>query len=440
MKSKRMRKRILLYVDHRNRDLAGLVLLKCVLERKYNYEVLVARYGLGYTYFIDGFSPHLISVPNVANDYASEFTRQAKNAGSLVALIRSEGLAFNEKKLSLFAGVSQNLSNIDLNFTWGHAVRDAIAKYNTFSLERTFVCGNPRFDLYAPPWAKILKSKDSFCKENDLDIRRPIITWATNYVFASIPKGKFDEEMTFNRLEVFNADNVREKQIISRQHSIKIFFEIVQEVPNVNFVLKPHPYEDVGFYRSEASKMKVDNFVLMSREVIENILNSTDILLTYDSTTAAEAWFLKKPTLALDFIKEGASDFHELLSGSEKVRTKRECIRMINYYLNNGRIPYAIEKNRDAFIRKWFLKIDGKSAERHADVIHRHLRKSRRTSKSIHSLTNIVKYMKWEALKYLPNERLKFWRTSPEDPRCISYKDTRSLVMRISRVARYNNE
>lgn len=123
-------------------------------------------------------------------------------------------------------------------------------------------------------------------------------------------------------------------QTFRTDHSkiINILVDLVKNNPDILFIFKKHPGAK-DFYNSGIdSNLKADNLVLISNEIpLIDCIQSSDLWLIYDSTTALESWLLNVETILLnptttEFVRD------DLYKGSFHVSSLDEAQEQIDHF------------------------------------------------------------------------------------------------------------
>ena len=223
---KMKKRRILLFVDHKLRDLFGLVYLKILLE-KHGHEAILTNLSSGNKNLeILKYRPDAIVIPQMLSEFMEKFmeniAKTSKNINSLIVEIPSEGVFLSEEVMEVCSGKDRDNSLIDLALPWGEVTKELYSDYKKILKEKIIICGNPRFDIYSKPLNSLLMSKKDFCDNYNISSKKPLILWATGYPYADrdkddpncvtdIPKDLFDAKKhreTHRLSTIQNADTI----------------------------------------------------------------------------------------------------------------------------------------------------------------------------------------------------------------------------------------
>ena len=120
--------------------------------------------------------------------------------------------------------------------------------------------------------------------------------------------------------------------------SFEMVYETIKELPEVQFVVKPHPDESEKLHREFVAKLGLNNVVIVKNVAIKELLIASDVVMNIYSTVGIEALSMGKPlvSISLNFPKsyfpQGRGAY---IAGSQK------SLKAIVSRLVNGKIPKA---------------------------------------------------------------------------------------------------
>jgi hypothetical protein len=172
--------------------------------------------------------------------------------------------------------------------------------------------------------------------------------------------------------------------------------KIIRSLPKVLFILKEHPGRDMGLWGSaiEKSQNEPNVRVYKNERSIFECLSVSDIWISYESTTAMEAWLMGIPT---GLLNPSGVDFpgrHNIWKGQPNFATADEWFEAIRFFQNNGELPGFAEKKpeRDKIIEDTIQWADGLNHVRAGNEIIKFLEKgipAEPLPKGVTSKTNI---------------------------------------------------
>jgi len=371
--------RIMIPIDHKWRDLPGNVYAGILLENMV-HKVKYVRIGLE-KYYIPSFKPDLLLLVHLYDKERQIFAREMSDAGIKIVLAPTEGIPTLDEYRPFAAGISCDLSSVDLHFSWNQTMADLINENPTIERKKIEVIGVNRFDFYHKPLSTLLKSKINFCRENNFDSSLPIITFATNFTQASFYTKQQDfmekdaEKLGYKKImdEMHGGPReIAKKDYKSREILLNAFIDLVRTKKNVNFILKTHPSEDHQYYKEKiktALGSDIKRVAIITTAYIWDVLNVTDILLKRSCTTGVEAWMLGLPTIEMKLNPEEWYFSEEHASGSDVVNTYSKLELLIDDYLNGKLVDQSLLDARKKFITKWCFNNDGNATKKMVGLI-----------------------------------------------------------------------
>ena len=166
----------------------------------------------------------------------------------------------------------------------------------------------------------------------------------------------------YKATEDFYGKTVVEKLRREEQLFNSILLQTVESNPDVLFLVKIHPGALLG--EKTSGVVGLSNFenvlILKNQEPIIDVIQVSDIWLSFESTTTLEAWLMGKQTCLLN-----PSDFDwkrlNISNGSPIYRNLHELNNAISTYYENSELPGFSEKSdiRQSLIRELTQFSDG---------------------------------------------------------------------------------
>ena len=438
---------IQLLCDHKWRDLPNLVVLKIRLN-SLGHKVYISSTKDSEA-MISIFKPDCVVINNLFSRRNRRLAQLLKKLNVIIILLPTEGAVRPEFK-KIMDGDFANYDLIDLILPWSEISAKGIRKRWRFSKERVKVAGYNRLDFYNKKMINIVEKKDIFCSRHDLNPNKPIVTWATQYGYAFlIHKEKYSqhfeqwlrESKETGQSSCWKEIGINPKDIPKihakgRENAGKAFFKLTKIFPNVQFLIKPHPSEDIDYYKNLIIENSSKNVILLQKEYIWDVLNATDIELHRHCTTAIESWVWNKPTIEMAMDSHPKLIWKDRERGSDVVKTDKELIKIISKYIKNSEVSNNIKSFRKNYIKKWFGDADGNRINYTADIINDFLlvRPSKKKLYDFHILgvssLNLLKSRIRYFLNIKPNEKiLKFFKPKTNDNIAHDKLITRSDVI-----------
>ena len=375
---------ILVVADHKWRDLPGMALLKTILEERHDLPVLIVGYesiGAGLQYF----RPRALVMTTLIGPRERKLAKAAHAIGSPVIIIPTD--PGSRESMPALLGKPSDWEACDLYLAWGAFMENLVVVGGHVPKEKVHVTGSGRFDFYRPPLRQHLLPPGELAGRYGLRADCPVVTWATTFVMASY----LDDEKTLQYNEkdfesrglahlpgFANLRVLAEREKRARDSVLKWMRQACEEFPQVEFMLKPHPYEPTAPYEQlweECRRDGIENVRLCTSDYIWNLLSGSALLIHTGSTTGSEAWLMNVPTVFLQ--PDGYARFKTARGGAslaidalEDVQENMAGLReRLAYYLGGGKVSDLLLQKRNAYLEEWFYALDGRASERQAAAI-----------------------------------------------------------------------
>jgi surface carbohydrate biosynthesis protein len=369
--------RIHLLCDQKWRDLPNLTAVKIALERC-GHRVLLST-TKDAAAMIQVFRPHCVVLNNLFATRNQRLAVALMQSGVGVVILPTEGAARPELR-PLIAGEFADFSGMDLHLAWSEASAEDLRRRWNRDAQAVPVIGCTRFDFYTSRFRSAITPRDEFCRQHDLDPDRPIVTWATVYNHAE--EGNTPEVLARYMAEIEDnglaacyrrlglvPQRIPSMQAVERREATAAFMQLAAAMPQVQFVVRPHPAERRAFYLEYFSGRNAGNMRFCPQDYIWNVLNASDVHLHRQCTTAIEAWMWRKPTIEMAFATTPELAWPDREAGSDVASTTDELISHVERYLKGDRVDQERHKYRAAYVHSWFGPADGNRCDAAAKAI-----------------------------------------------------------------------
>ncbi len=123
--------------------------------------------------------------------------------------------------------------------------------------------------------------------------------------------------------------------------TLKFINNFEKNFPNKKLVISPHQNEKFNFWKNYINKRKFKNIIINSDMHSSSypLINSAELLISFNSTSLLEAFFLEKKSINLLGKKKRESEIEVLKKVSKVVRSSDElCEEIKNFYNNQNKI------------------------------------------------------------------------------------------------------
>lgn len=371
MNRARGKKRIAILLDQKWRDLPGIVWLQLLLQRHPELDVRLFTVGSEQAY-IPGYRPHVVLFNNLYEKHRLAFAHRLKRQGSRIVFFPTEGIPTLKPQLDQWAGGTSDWTDVDLYLPWNDVVRDRVLHLKSLPPERVKTIGVTRFDFYREPLLHANMARAEFHRSFGLDPACRTILWATNFTLAGFETRNQEMWKAIHRSNQWNltfpnhkVDELPRIDGETRRRTRAALQTLRRAFPDANLALKPHPNEDVPFWREALRDLAATpgrgRVALIGGVYIWDALSSADVVVQRSCTTAIEGWFSGIPSIDVRLNPEDFYYSEEHASGSEKVQDVEALTAMVRAYLYEGRTtPDELKEAQHRFERKWCHAVDGR--------------------------------------------------------------------------------
>lgn len=257
---------------------------------------------------------HIFYRPPQAPDVLRFYDALKRNAFSLVYL-QEEGAIYPgrepEWERSLDWITEHSLAFCgpdDLICNWGQFQSDYYAR----KLPRLSGCmrttGHPRFDLYKPKYRSYYSSEIK-------DIQERFGQYVLINTNLTLANNSLGHHRTFSNAYGYKADVWESRRVMVRSwaHSVRVMAGMVSlvhrlahEYPEVSFILRPHPSEDLDYYRIVFNGIK--NIHVIHEGPVGPWIMGAGALIHDGCTTAVEAHIAEIPIINYKSVEEPEFD------------------------------------------------------------------------------------------------------------------------------------
>ncbi|EGG93073.1 hypothetical protein IMCC1989_1772 [gamma proteobacterium IMCC1989] len=355
-----MKPLIALVVDHPLRDLPSTTLLAYELAKSGADVCLVPLNLLMAETF--AIAPDLLILNNIRRTTEGVLSGCIEHNISYGMLDTEGGLYGDLAPFEVSFSERQDIrDNLACSFIWGKKVYDFIIKRKIFRENQLLLTGSPRFDFYHPKWADFYKATQS---NNEKIVLIPTKVSAANPIGRTLEQEtKFlIDEIGYDEETVHRWRDVGIKQV---KETISMMKNLSKDFPDVKFVVRPHPHENLDTYADALSDYS--NIEVIRKGTIDQWIARSILLIHRKCTTAVEAMMAGVPSVAPLWVPTSANapDAEKVSKLCENYESLKESITDC---LNGKDI--LSEENYEAqktIIDDWFFKIDGISYKRISD-------------------------------------------------------------------------
>ncbi|OQY51869.1 MAG: hypothetical protein B6247_18300 [Candidatus Parabeggiatoa sp. nov. 2] len=220
----------------------------------------------------------------------------------------------------------------DINAHWSERTRKMSIKQFP-QLSNIKVTGGVGFDVY-----KIAKpeTKQNILQKYNKERFEHVIgvgCWSFGGFYPESYRFEdFSQRLTKQERNRFINDGLQFNQVL---------IELIKNNPNILFLLKQHPGNDLGYKGSaiEGCYEFENTLILKNEESVIDCIGISDLWISYESTTAMEAWLMSKPTCLLNPSGIDFPNRHNIHQGEPNFPDADSMQVAVDKLLRQGKLP-----------------------------------------------------------------------------------------------------
>lgn len=394
---------IAIIVDHPNRDLPSIVCLsEALIKSKVTDEVILVPF-----YFLDHFLLSSFFKKNIKCTIFNYLRRNilshlkySSDSGKFNIIYDTEG-APGKDGLQLYKSIESSKKYwkyIDHYLFWGSEQKKDIEK----KFKVTFKSSSTGYIRFYEKTEQYLGKKK--------------ILINTNFAFADPKFNSTNREIKeFHKLGFSSLKKAQQKLEETSQRK-KIFIKNIEEIIFKNsqeeFIIRPHPFEDIESYKTLVAKYSNLSFDNIQTSI--KSLNQSKLLIHLDCTTAIESFYLGIPVLSLKWLKDDQSSIFKI---AEQIGYQAKNIdQAVSFVHDKKYLKYkqADGDNLKRDIEGFFGNFDENSIDKNTKAINHTLISSVRKKIKTINFLNFKSYIKVNLYNLLSlsiyNKLLRFVR------------------------------
>lgn len=390
-------------VDHPKRDLPALTILaeKILTANKNskNSVILIPMYNLAlFLNYLNNLNYKIDSIVfNFMREANKKFIKQAKNCGINVIIYDQEGVGGRDGTLIAepILEVKDYLKYVDLYCFWGEMQKKRIiSSVEKNKLPKKIIVSgwlnsDYLFTIKKEMQNKI-KSKKKILINSNFSGVDPRFNTLEKEIETRLKSSYHSKKEILKRIEYTKK---RKRDFIL---SLNILFK---QLPNYQFTIRPHPYENRDQYIKLAREYK--NCKLDQNTDINNSLKTSKLFIHVDCTSAVSSTYLNIPTLSMDWIiNDKKKEEYNMVANKIGIKSETitEAINLIKLK------KYKSKKFNQKYLEKFYGKFDGNRCLNLSKEILK-LKKNIITKNNQYIKSNLKDSLKFYLLKLLGEKK-----------------------------------
>ena len=288
-------------------------------------------------------NPDLIIMSNtIGADINTNFSKQAKENGFLLFSHVSEGLFRESNIRDMVFGRSEELYEVHSTY-WSKKSYNMALKHFPEIFNKVFYTGSLSHDKYR-----------IYSTTNQIDTRgysKVVSYMSFDFHTLIANKEQFEKRLGKHLVSL----QLKHIELINR-----ILDELIANNSDILFLLKPHPGDGNKIPMELIGLDKYSNVNFLYNVSTVDIINSSDMVLNFQSSTNLEAWLLDKPTVTIFEDKE-FFEIYEVTKGSVNISNIKDLQKIVDEFYEKGKIKLFEEKKevRGKLIKDFIAFDDG---------------------------------------------------------------------------------
>jgi len=251
--------------------------------------------------------------------------------------------------------------------SWGPRLAEHALAANWFSPSQVAVTGAPRFDFYHDKWRPAtLKSGDV-----PASLPRPVVLLNGNFPLANPQfSTREDESQRLVHQFGFPAADVAtwlEAQAHGMAGLTQLANLLAERFPAVTFVYRPHPFENIKGYSGLLAARP--NLHLIRKGSVDSWILNSVVVIQRSCSTAIEAGVARRFALSPSWLPT-PRELPAANAVSVSCATSDDLVAVVSQILDGSFTrPASVERAIEQVVCDWFTAIDGRAAERVAELI-----------------------------------------------------------------------
>ncbi len=351
--------KIVLICGNAQRELSMLQLLKKEIENTLTADVWIigsiADIQKIY-YLLNRIQPEMVFISQIIENVTRDIAGYVRKSGALLCVLPVE-FTFSEADYDQIFNKNQGYNKyLDYYFLTGPKMLNAALRLSDIARSKMFVTGTPKVDLYKNINAKKVLSRTEFIDRYGItqDLKNV-------FVFTSFPITPLSylrkQKVLKDKMDLLTKWNRR--VIDTRKIYIKDIAKLCIDFPDCNIILKPHPLEDVSYYKEITSK----NFYLVDDITFNDVVKSIDLAIYWHSTIATECWISNINVIQYIPVNNFENLESDFTRGNPSIDNYKDLKKGVLKYLHQKLDKKYLNYQKN-YLKLCYYKLDGMSAKR----------------------------------------------------------------------------
>ncbi len=221
------------------------------------------------------------------------------------------------------SGIVQNAFHV----CWGDKTRE-ILLLNGFEDSHLILGGAIQMDSLRREFDGYYLNKEELYAQYGIDTKRTVCLFISSFSYVGLAEN--DRIMLKGKIGEQNFDYFEDLSIKSKNGMLAWFRKLLEERPDITVIYRMHPAEKNSDDLIEMANEYSESFKLISDYSVKQWILVSDILMTWYSTAAAEAFFSNKKVLILRPVSIIPEYEVTILNGTNNISTYEQFTQCLN--------------------------------------------------------------------------------------------------------------
>lgn len=290
---------IIILYEHPQRDLENSILLKCYLEQN-GFKTEIIKYPfrnpfairLKYRNKVKCVVTHSLYDESVLyNLVYQEFGKVPYIINTQCEQVHTNKDEKDPENYSWPKGKAREAYHV----CWGDRIAELLKNYGV-NEEKLIVSGPIQMDFLRSDFPKYFMDRKELLEKFQINQYKRVILFISSFSYVSLSPNAIQE--LSGKIGGEEVKQFADLSKVSQKHILEWLYNYAKSNSDSIIIYRKHPAESIDF-SNYSGLLGLENFKFISAYSIKEWLSNVDIILTWYSTSAAEAYFLNKGTYLL---------------------------------------------------------------------------------------------------------------------------------------------
>lgn len=277
-----------LYYEHWQRELYGLLLLKAELEcRGYSVKIGEECINKENDLICSFYQPEVIVYPWIYSDIDVKRAMHFKRPVNKMVNLQCEQIYSPRSIENGFFVPKQNAKKA-FHVCWGPKMRERFLQYGVEE-KKLLKVGSINLDINQSEFSSVFRSRHEIAEEYGLDERKDWVIFFSNFKFPSMDKKKLEYYESVSK----GVKELNELMCGAKEKTLQYIKTFLTKYDSIEMIYRPHPAEPLAGDLINLQK-QLKNFHYIREDTIQQWIKVCDKFLTWNSTSVVDVYIANK--------------------------------------------------------------------------------------------------------------------------------------------------